>query len=78
MIAKHFDTELMNPPETINPIDVFDGDKLEPLLVAIETQANSLVLDPTTTKGIKEIKSIAAKISKHKTAIDNAGKEYVA
>lgn len=50
---------------------------LDPVLDAIKTEINSFVPDMTTNKGRKEIASIANKIARSKTYLDNLGKELV-
>ena len=51
---------------------------LDPYLKQIEEQARSLVPNLETKKGRDEIASMAYKVAKSKTALDNIGKESVA
>lgn len=65
--------------EKKNAMAVFtNNDQLDPLIEAIEKEARSLVPDVTTKKGRDAIASIAHKVARSKTYIDNAGKALVA
>lgn len=65
--------------EKKNAMAVFtSNDQLDPLIEAIEKEARSLVPDVTTKKGRDAIASMAHKVSRSKTYIDNAGKDLVA
>ncbi|HGW5506447.1 TPA: hypothetical protein ACNH1V_000465 [Citrobacter koseri] len=65
--------------EKSNAMAVFTSkEQLDPLLEKIETEARSLVPDLTTKKGRDAIASMAHKVARSKTYIDNAGKELVA
>ncbi|MEG8555147.1 hypothetical protein U4Q01_13555 [Klebsiella pneumoniae] len=65
--------------EKKNAMAVFtNNDQLDPLIEAIEKEARSLVPDVTTKKGRDAIASIAHKVARSKTYIDNAGKDLVA
>ncbi|EPY4576241.1 hypothetical protein ACXDKZ_002063 [Klebsiella pneumoniae] len=65
--------------EKKNAMAVFtNNDQLDPLIEAIETEARSLVPDVTTKKGRDAIASMAHKVARSKTYIDNAGKDLVA
>lgn len=62
-----------------NAMAVFtNNDQLDPLIEAIEKEARSLVPDVTTKKGRDAIASMAHKVARSKTYIDNAGKDLVA
>lgn len=50
-------------------------DGLAPILARIEADVRSHVADLTTDKGRKAVASLAYKVSKSKTALDDAGKE---
>tara|TARA_R110000737_G_scaffold212309_3_gene229752 strand:- start:1901 stop:2926 length:1026 start_codon:yes stop_codon:yes gene_type:complete len=50
-------------------------DGIEKLVRQIEKQARAVVIDHSTAKGRKEVKSLAAKVSRSKTLIDEVGKE---
>lgn len=64
--------------EKKNAMAVFtNNDQLDPLIEAIE-EARSLVPDVTTKKGRDAIASMAHKVARSKTYIDNAGKDLVA
>lgn len=61
-----------------NISDVFSNDDImNDILKKIEQEAMSITPDTSTTKGRKEIASIAYKISRSKTALDDAGKLLV-
>lgn len=65
--------------EKKNAMAVFtNNDQLDPLIEAIEKEARSLVPDLTTKKGRDAIASMAHKVARSKTYIDNAGKDLVA
>lgn len=67
------------PIENVNPTELFaEGDALEALLTRIETHATSVVFDVTKPAARKECASLAHKVARSKTTIDNAGKELVA
>ncbi|RUL86263.1 hypothetical protein ELQ37_01940, partial [Pseudomonas aeruginosa] len=51
---------------------------LEPYLQIIKAEIDSFVPDVSTRKGREAIASIAYKVARSKTALDNAGKELVA
>ena len=65
--------------EKKNAMAVFtNNDQLAPLIELIEKEARSLVPDVTTKKGRDAIASMAHKVARSKTYIDNAGKDLVA
>ncbi|RWT45898.1 hypothetical protein DN619_10110 [Klebsiella michiganensis] len=65
--------------EKNNAMAVFtNNDQLDPLIELIEKEARSLVPDVTTKKGRDAIASMARKVARSKTYIDNAGKDLVA
>lgn len=65
--------------EKKNAMAVFtNNDQLDPLIEAIEKEARSLVPDVTTKKGRDAIASMAHRVARSKTYIDNAGKDLVA
>ncbi len=65
--------------EKNNAMAVFtNNDQLDPLIELIEKEARSLVPDVTTKKGRDAIASMAHKVARSKTYIDNAGKDLVA
>lgn len=65
--------------EKQNAMAVFTTkEQLDPLIEQIEKEARSLVPDVTTKKGRDAIASMAHKVARSKTYIDNAGKDLVA
>ncbi|WP_438381504.1 hypothetical protein ABHV46_10960 [Asaia sp. BMEF1] len=61
--------------ETLNPIAVFQTQGgVEDILSKLERDVRSIPTDPTTDKGRKEIKSLAYKVARSKTALDDMGK----
>ena len=65
--------------EKANAMAVFtNADQLAPLIETIEKEARSLVPDVSTRKGRDAIASMAHKVARSKTYIDNAGKDLVA
>lgn len=70
-------SEALIPLESVNAVEVFTGGGLDDLLSRIRTEAVTLVPNVKTVAGRKEIASIAYKVSRSKTAIDDAGKALV-
>ncbi|HGN9061363.1 TPA: hypothetical protein ACK1JP_000597 [Enterobacter hormaechei] len=65
--------------EKQNAMAVFTTkEQLDPIIEAIEKEARSLVPDVSTRKGRDAIASMAHKVARSKTYIDNAGKDLVA
>ncbi len=64
--------------EKKSPIELFQNNGLDPLLQAITDEVKSFVPDLTTEKGRKEIASMAYKVAKSKTYLDDLGKDLVA
>jgi hypothetical protein len=64
--------------ETVTAVEVFTENGLDPLIERIEQEARMIALDISTPKGRKEIASLAHKIAKSKTALDDMGKKLVA
>jgi len=61
--------------ETLNPITVFQTQGgVEDILSKLERDVRSIQTDATTEKGRKEIKSLAYKVARSKTALDDMGK----
>lgn len=61
--------------ETLNPIAVFQTQGgVEDILSKLEREVRSIPTDATTEKGRKEIKSLAHKVARSKTALDDMGK----
>lgn len=71
-------SEALIPLESVNAVEVFTGGGLDDLLARIRAEAVTLVPNVETVAGRKEIASIAYKVSRSKTAIDDAGKALVA
>jgi hypothetical protein len=66
------------PIETVNPVEIFTGGKLDDLLAKIRNYATTIELDAKTDRGRKDIASLAYKIARSKTTLDDAGKSLVA
>lgn len=65
--------------EKQNAMAVFTTkEQLDPIIEEIEKEARSLVPDVSTRKGRDAIASMAHKVARSKTYIDNAGKDLVA
>lgn len=65
--------------EKQNAMAVFTTkEQLDPIIEAIEKEARSLVPDVSSRKGRDAIASMAHKVARSKTYIDNAGKDLVA
>lgn len=65
--------------EKSNAMAVFTTkEQLDPIIEAIEKEARSLVPDVSTKKGRDAIASMAHRVARSKTYIDNAGKDLVA
>jgi hypothetical protein len=65
------------PLESINAVEVFTGPNLDELLVKIRQETATIVPDVLTAGGRKEIASLAYKVARSKTTIDEAGKSLV-
>ena len=71
------DLALLLPPETA--LQVFSAHQgLDPYLAKIKGELDLFVPDVTTKKGRDAIASMAYKVAKSKTALDNIGKDLVA
>lgn len=65
--------------EKSSAMSVFtNNEQLDPIIEKIEKEARSLVPDVSTKKGRDAIASMAHKVARSKTYIDNAGKDLVA
>ncbi|HHK9547119.1 TPA: hypothetical protein ACQZHL_001293 [Citrobacter freundii] len=65
--------------EKSNAMAVFtNNEQLDPIIEKIEKEARSLIPDVSTKKGRDAIASMAHKVARSKTYIDNAGKDLVA
>ena len=63
--------------EELNALEIFVENGLEKLISAIELEVAKFVPDMTSEEGRKEIASMAYKVAKSKTALDNLGKDLV-
>ena len=65
-------------PEKKTALEVYKTENgLDPWIAKIRKEVESFVPDVTTKKGRDAIASIAYKVAKSKTALDNLGKELV-
>lgn len=72
-------TELALVPPKETALQVFQAaNGLDPYLQKIRAEIDSFTPDVTTKKGRDQIASIAHKVARSKTALDNVGKELVA
>jgi len=63
--------------EELNPLDLFTGDAMEPLVAQIRAKVESVVTDASTAKGRKEIASLARRVASSKVVLDGLGKKLV-
>ncbi|MDH4581420.1 hypothetical protein E8F20_05960 [Pseudomonas sp. BN415] len=71
--------QLATVPPKETALQVYSAENgLEPYLQIIKAEIDSFVPDVSTKKGRDAIASIAYKVARSKTALDNAGKELVA
>jgi len=63
--------------EELNALEIFVENGLEKLISAIEQELAKFEPDMTSEEGRKEIASMAYKVAKSKTALDNLGKDLV-
>ena len=64
--------------EKLNPVELFFGDGLESVLGNIAEQCRSYVFDIESKSGRKDCASLAYKIARSKTTIDDLGKKLLA
>jgi len=64
--------------EKLNAIDVFKEGGLDTIIAKIEDDCRAIHRDPTTQEGRDNIRSLAAKIARTKTALDDVGKNLTA
>jgi colicin import membrane protein len=64
--------------EDLKPQDVFSGSGADAIIDRIEKEARSALIDISTDEGRKECASIAYKIARSKTFLDDMGKNLVA
>ena len=62
--------------ESLNPIEVFTNNGLDKIIDKIEADIKSIVTDATTKKGRDEIASLAYKVARSKTTLDDMGKAW--
>ena len=73
------DTQLAEVPSKETALQVYSAaNGLDPFLQKIREEIDGFVPDVTTRKGREAIASIAYKVARSKTALDNVGKELVA
>lgn len=81
-VAEKESTDLITVPSKETALDVFKGEKgLDPYLQTIRQELDAFLASPPsldTKKGRDAYASMAFKIARSKTAIDNIGKELVA
>jgi hypothetical protein len=63
--------------EQLKPLEIFTPKGTEDILERLTKEAKSVVLDISTSKGRDQIRSLAHKIAKSKTYLDDMGKELV-
>jgi colicin import membrane protein len=68
-------TALALPAPEALPALFRDPDEIDRLISRIEAEARAHVADVATTKGRREIASLAHKVARSKTALDEAGKQ---
>ena len=64
--------------DTLTPATVFVPGGVEAIVSKLETEVRSIKTDISTDAGRKEIASIAYKVARSKTALDDMGKNLVA
>lgn len=69
------DLILINTPQ--NALEIFKTEAVDDILKKIHAEVKSRVLDISTPEGRKEIASLAYKVAKTKTALDEMGKDLV-
>ncbi|HEN8483270.1 TPA: hypothetical protein U8165_005979, partial [Pseudomonas aeruginosa] len=73
------ETQLVEVPAKETALQVYSAaNGLDPFLAKIREEIDGFVPDVTTRKGREAIASIAYKVARSKTALDNVGKELVA
>lgn len=61
----------------LDPVELYTNDGVSQILQRITRDAKSIVIDISSERGRKECASVAHKISRAKTALDDMGKELV-
>ncbi|HBP0262862.1 TPA: hypothetical protein L5P72_006465, partial [Pseudomonas aeruginosa] len=73
------ENQLVEVPAKETALQVYSAaNGLDPFLAKIREEIDGFVPDVTTRKGREAIASIAYKVARSKTALDNVGKELVA
>lgn len=69
---------ILEPATAIVPATLFGTGQVETILAAIEKDVRAEAYDITTPEGRERIKSVAYKIARSKTTLDDIGKDHVA
>ncbi|UGA46632.1 hypothetical protein HU230_0011560 [Bradyrhizobium quebecense] len=69
---------ILEPSQAITPAALFGTGQIETIVSAIESQVRAEAYDIATPEGRERIKSVAYKIARSKTTLDEIGKEHVA
>ncbi|VIO73849.1 hypothetical protein [Bradyrhizobium ivorense] len=69
---------ILEPSQALTPAALFGTGQIETIVSAIESQVRAEVYDVGTAEGRERIKSVAYKIARSKTTLDEIGKEHVA
>lgn len=77
MTEQTIEAKNLQKVERLTPA-VFEQKKIKKLVTDIRREVLSLVPDASTDKGRKEVRSLAYKVSRTKTTLDNMGKDHVA
>lgn len=64
--------------ETIKAAELFVPGAVAKLIAKVELDVRAIALDASTEEGRKEIKSLAFKVARSKTGLDDLGKDFVA
>jgi len=63
--------------DAVDPVEIYTGGQVDPLLAEITRKAKDFTADVQTLAGRNEIKSMAHKVARSKTALDELGKKLV-
>lgn len=77
-LRKPIDSAELIPLETLTPSTVFAPGGVDQILERIEREVRSFVPDISTESGRKAIASLAYRVARSKTALDDMGKDLVA
>lgn len=64
--------------KTLNPVEVFAPGGVDKIIADLEANVRAIKTDISTAKGRAEVKSLAYKVTRSKTALDDLGKTLVA